>query len=224
MLFHKIQGAGGVGNVSNIEYISSSVLNNVSANGSTGRTVTAPTNIQDGDMLIACYRITAGVVTNFPSGFTQLGSSGSSFHTMQIAYKIASSESGDYAFTFSANNSALLAIGIGVWRGASNATLGTIQREDSDSLLATAPSMTASAGLLLGWFGFTSIRVPPSTIDGVSTNSMTQRFATNGVNASSLVCFEEPISSGSTGTRECLWVNNTANTNDWRESVLLNLY
>jgi len=121
-------------------------------------TVTAPTGIQDGDLLVAIgFLVVIEETITPPTGFNvQQLNSGSSLAadrpTTFIATKIASSESGNYTFTWSGSNRAS-AIAILVYRNATRVnTVGAITRANSTT--ATAASITSTyAGTLCAAFG-----------------------------------------------------------------------
>jgi hypothetical protein len=77
-------------------------------------TVTAPSGIQDGYLLVAIgMNSNAGLTMTLPSGFTErLSNTSAANNTASffIATKVAASESGNYAFTWSASGSSNIAI------------------------------------------------------------------------------------------------------------------
>lgn len=132
-----------------IEFISSS--SNGGSNLSSV-TVTAPTSIQNEDVLVAFgYSTSNSVLFTPPSGFTNRATrtlTRSAFY----ATKLANAESGNYTFTLS--NSSTAWVMIAVFRGATNATRNSGAWSASlSSNNITATGITASAqGALLGFF------------------------------------------------------------------------
>lgn len=105
-------------------------------------TVTAPTSIQDGDLLIAVgFNSTANSKVTVPSGFNLIYLDNSVENTAFIAVKTASSESGNYSFTWTvADNNAVAML---VYRDATRVnTVGVISR--STATTATAGGITPS--------------------------------------------------------------------------------
>jgi hypothetical protein len=144
-------------------FVSSSV-NRVTSNAS--NTVTAPTGIQDGDLLVAAifHRAPAGVPVTLPSGWALLNETALSANAFALATKVANNESGNYTFGFSSANDNSVAIL--VYRNAT--CINTIGASGTaDSATGTAPSITPSyAGVLCASF-FTegtanSVTTPPS--------------------------------------------------------------
>jgi len=129
-------------------FVSSSVVRS----GVAANTVTAPTGIQDGDLLIAVgFTSVTLTLVAFPSGFSIFSESYTNANGVFVATKTAASESGDYSFTWSGNGSN--AIAILVYRaantinvtGGSNATATTTGSADS-----VTPTFK---GALVGVFG-----------------------------------------------------------------------
>lgn len=111
-------------------FVSSSSTESV---GSTTNIVTAPSGIQNGDLLVAViYGNNGSLTLTLPSGFTNIpvrftSGLGSNFY---IATKIASSESGNYTFTWS--SSATSAAGIMVYRNATTINcIGAVNAQES---------------------------------------------------------------------------------------------
>lgn len=97
MLAKLLSGAGGVGRASPT-FVSSSVGQTSTATA----TVSAPSNIQDGDLLVAVSFISVNLRVTPPAGFNMLYENSPSGNGISISTKIASSESGNYSFTASA--------------------------------------------------------------------------------------------------------------------------
>ncbi len=77
----------------------------------TSSTITAPTGITDGDVLIICMATDGNATSiNWPSGFTPIAEvhGPSNRCTAAAAYKIASGESGNYAVSWTGNEQAIL--------------------------------------------------------------------------------------------------------------------
>jgi hypothetical protein len=183
-------------------FISSSINR---ASTATSVTVTAPASIQNGDLLVCFFYAAAQNATTLPTGFTSAYTDTASNPRINVGYKIASSESGNY--TFSPASSANLSAAILVYRTASFNVVGTLGRSVSPTV--SAPSVTSTLpGILIASFTTNNTTAPvPSAPSG-----MTQREASIGsVNAPSVIIFDEVISvSGATGTRTVTWAAGTA--------------
>lgn len=148
-----------------VQFVSSSI-NRVTGNAT--NTVSAPANIQDGDLLVAVAFNQGSSVTlnSAPTGFKQHLQDSTTDNCVYLASKVASSESGSYSFTWSTTNNSTVAIL--VYRGASDIApvVGTLTR-NAASATATGASITpaAVAGMLVGVFAIeaaTSISTDPS--------------------------------------------------------------
>ncbi len=148
----------------------SSSINRITA---TANTVTAPAGIQDGDLLVAVgFTDTAGQTITPPTGFNLLYTD-TTTTTNFIATKTASSESGNYTFTF--NASAKTSAAILVYRNATAVnTIGVVAK--ASSATGTAASITPTyAGVLCCAFASMSastVSTPPS--------GLTQRALSTG--------------------------------------------
>lgn len=97
----------------------------------TNTTITAPAGIQDGDVLLLAFLVGGGSppTPTLPSGFTLLSGYPSTVTdagfsvTLRVAYKVASSESGDYTVSHSSAPSQGLMIAVS---GASGTVQGTV--------------------------------------------------------------------------------------------------
>jgi len=190
---------------SKINFISSSYRNNTSSDSVV---VTAPSGIQNGDILIA-YGFTNDSSTGTPSctGFTVHADNEYSF----VMSKIASSESGNYTFTWT-GTSFNVNISISVYRGASNIAVGSFETPSSGST-STAPSMTATAGGIILYFGMDGSRTTSSTI-----TDYTRRITTT--NASSQASYDDlSVPSGSTGNKSVTWGSSAT-----KSSIQVNIY
>jgi len=178
-------------------FISSSINR---ANSVTTLTVTAPSGIQDNDLLV-CFVYGSGVATvTLPTGFTNVYSETSANPRVNVGWKTAASESGNYVFT--ASGSANLSASILVYRSASYDVVGTITRPGSSTVSASSVTSTIP-GILIA--AFTSSSVSPTVTSAPS--GMTQRAITTGsASAPSLVVYDEVIAvSGATGSRTLTW-------------------
>jgi hypothetical protein len=181
------------------EFVSSSTNRVTTA----GNTVTAPSGIQNGDLLVAVgFHITNGLTITPPTGFNPLYLEGTSANTVFIATKVASSESGDYAFTWS-GTAASNTIAILVYRNATRVnTAGTIARTSgSPTATLTASAITPTyEGVLLAFFANETART-------VSTapSAMTQR-ALQTANAPAFGLYDlNPQAASDTGTKSITW-------------------
>ena len=178
-------------------FISSSTSYVTTANN----TVTAPSGIQNGDLLVAVgFRPTpSGTTITPPTGFNVQCFENITDNVLFVAVKVAASETGNYTFTWSsaADNS----ISILVYRDATK--VNTIGAKASNSLSATntVSSITPTyVGALLAVFGnFGTPRAISSAPGG-----MTQRaFTSNNAN---LAVYDQSLQPASaTGTRGIVW-------------------
>ena len=170
MLARKLSGAAAAARPQPT-FVSSSV-NTVS--GVTVNTVTAPAGIQNGDLLVAIgFADTESItLSGVPSGFNvQYFTATSAGSVLFIAAKTASSESGNYSFTWSGtskNNIAIL-----VYRNATNInTIGTVQSVTAATGTAAriAPPYSGTLVCVFGAETSPTITTPPSgLVSRVST-------------------------------------------------------
>lgn len=211
MLWHSVQGAGGlVGGGAPIAFVSSSA-NKVQS--STSLTIVAPTNIQDGDLLVCFFYAAANSTSSLPSGFTTVYQNNSQLNPrIMVGWKVASSESGNYTCTASQTN---LSGSIIVYRNATFDKVGVLRR-DSSTDTATAPNISPSSpGVLLAGFSAAIVSgvvvTPPS--------GMTQRAITpSAISAPTSTVYDEEITAGATGNRTLTW-----NSNSLLSGILLSL-
>lgn len=191
MLAGKLMGAAAAAR-SQPTFVSSSVSRTATA----GNTVTAPTGIQNGDLLVAILfntDPTAEPIT-LPSGWSRLTETETAANYFVLATKTAASESGDYTFTF--DQAAANAIAILVYRNATRInTVGTL-----------ASSVTASAivptyvGTLVGAFALENIRSVSAAPSG-----MTQRAFTSSSGPSLAIFDQANQQATDTGTKATTW-------------------
>ncbi len=195
MLARKLSGAAAAARPQPT-FVSSSI-NRVSGNN----TVTAPTGIQNGDLLVAVLFHTdqnAEPIT-LPSGWSRLTETETADSYFVLATKTAASESGSYTFTFdvsAANTAAIL-----VYRNATR--INTVGAFTAGT---TAPEITPTyAGTLVGAFAVESGRSVSTAPSG-----MTQR-AVYDVSIPALAIFDQPNQpAASTGTKSITWSGATA--------------
>lgn len=186
------------------EFISSST-NAVGLSAS--NTVTAPTGIQNGDILIAYGALqgSSETISSYPSGFIQIMSSANSALSSFCAYKVAASESGNYTFTWSTNKENRITIL--VYRNATRINTVGIPETVSTTDTSVAPSITPSfQGVLLSFF---ANRAGSKTV-GTAPSGMTQRaFANTG--QPSLAAYDlRPQNATATGTKTLVWTTGAA--------------
>lgn len=187
-----LSGAGGNAARPQPTFVSSSINRTTTA----GNTVTAPTGIQNGDLLVAVLfntDPTAEPIT-LPSGWSRLTETETADSYFVLATKTAASESGSYTFTFdvSATNTAAIL----VYRNATRInTVGTFTAGT------TAPAITPTyAGTLVGAFAVESGRSVSTAPSG-----MTQR-AVYDASIPSLAVFDQSNQpAASTGTKSVTW-------------------
>lgn len=188
---------------SSIAFVSSSVNHEVS---SETNTVTAPTGIQDGDVLIA-ISFNGGIsrsISSYPSGFSQLFIDSTGTNATTVASKVASSESGDYSFTW--NSSGRSSIVILVYRAITNSgpLFGALTRTDSFAATATSISPTGNGVLIAAFFieDSTTISVPPSGMALRSSQSSDPACAIYDL---------VPSPAGATGDKTAVWASEDTN-------------
>lgn len=155
-------------------------------------TVNKPTGTQQNDLMIAVIQAAASRVTpTYPSGWTQaiLDTTGNS--SAAVAYKVAGA-SEPSTYDFGVGGSFGRVAQIVTIRNATTLTVGTFD-EGTDATL-VAPSITATAGILLGWF---IAEITPTL--STAPSGMTQAIQTGGGPVSWI--YYETVASGSTGTR-----------------------
>lgn len=119
-------------------FVSSSANN---ANAATSVTVTAPSGIQDGDLLVAITYTNAAAAITTPSGFSQLTNEQAANPYTVVSTKTAASESGNY--TFNSSVSANFTAAILVYRNATTVnTVGSVNRLTSATASATSITPT----------------------------------------------------------------------------------
>lgn len=184
------------GNSRNLpKFISSSI--NQSA-GSTNL-VTAPTGIQNGDLLVAVgYSRVPAVTVTPPSGFNVINTSSGSLQTLFVATKTASSETGDYTFTWSATAEKVVAVL--VYRNASRVnTVGALGT--TITATGTAPSITPSyRGVLAAVFG-----IQGSKAVNTAPSGMTQRAVQTASRPNFVVYDQSPQEASVTGDKSLVW-------------------
>lgn len=193
MLAKLLSGAGGNSAQVVPTFVSSS-SNRVNASTNT---VTAPSGIQNGDLLVAVIfsDVTGPDTVTVPAGwslnyFTSVGD------VLGVATKTAASESGNYTFTFS--SSVTNTIGILVYRNATR--VNTIGVSRVSSTIATAPSITPTyAGVLCAVFTTEN----SSTIS--SAPALTQRLTQLSVVPSMAIYEQSPQAASATSSYALTW-------------------
>lgn len=173
-------------------------------------TVNKPTGTTTGDLMIAVMQAaSSGITPTYPSGWTQSILDTTGLSSAAVAYKIAgASEPTTYDFGVGGSFGRIAQI-ITI-RNATTLTIGTFD-EGTDSIL-IAPSITATAGILLGWF----IAESTPTLVTAPLGS-TQAIQTTGGPVSWL--YYETVASGSTGTRTLVISSSQEN-----RAILLGVY
>ncbi len=171
-----------------------------------GNTVTAPSSIQDGDLLVAVgFNLTNGLTVTPPTGFNVQHLDGTADNTVFIATKTAASESGNYTFTWSsaAGNS----VAILVYRNATRVnTIGAIARATATTCAAASITPTYEGVLCVAFASegaSPSITTPPSTV--------TQRAVWPGSSGALVVYDLSPQAASATSTYTITWNANNAN-------------
>jgi len=204
MLARKLMSAMG-GAAPDPELVSSSIQ---FGNTST-ITVTAPSGIQDGDVLVAVafHRATGNTVTAVPIGFIRQFADTASNNSEYVWTKVANSESGNYTFTISTSGGGTASIGILVFRNASpQLWFGSITKANSNTSTGATFSPTID-GILVGAFGTEAntptISTPPS--------GMTLRQSDLNATASLALYTKDPSVAGATGALTLVWSTSSQN-------------
>lgn len=171
-------------------------------------TVTAPSGIQNSDLLVAWgMNGASGQTVTLPSGFSSVASDTSGNNSEFVAFKIASNESGDYSFTWGGGVGRN--IQIAVFKNATNVSAGSFTKANSTT--STAASMTATTGLLIGIFG--SEQTPTVS---TAPSGMTSILLTTG--GPQLASYYQNVSNG-TANKTLVW----SSTNDVF-GIFVNIY
>lgn len=169
MLAKLLPGAGGFRGLPT--FVSSSANN---ASGATSVTVTAPSGIQDGDLLVAITYTNAAAAITTPSGFSQLTNEQAANPYVVVSTKTAASESGNY--TFNSSVSANFTAAILVYRNATRVnTVGSVNRLASATASATSITPTY-VGTLIAAFTHSN---SGATVSG-APSGMTLRASVSG--------------------------------------------
>jgi hypothetical protein len=187
----------GATTLKDVEYISSSINRTTAALN----TVTAPTGITNGDLLVALgYNDRSGRTLTYPAGFAERLLDNGTRNSVFVATKIASGESGDYAFTW--NNNENNTIALLVYRNAtdSDRLIGTVTKANSETSTALSIS-PINEGALIGFFALSD----GETVS-IAPVGMTQR-ALNTSNPSLAIYDIVPNGTGVTGDKTLRWGN-----------------
>jgi hypothetical protein len=189
----------GATTLKDVEYISSSINRTTTASN----TVTAPTGITDGDLLVALgINVETSRTLTYPAGFAERLLDNSTRNSVFVATKIASGESGDYAFTWSGSNENNT-ITLLVYRNAtdSDRLIGTVTKANSDTSTALSIS-PINEGALIGFFALSDDQ---NVI--IAPVGMTQRALQNASNPSLAIYDIVPNGTGVTGDKTLGWGN-----------------
>lgn len=161
-----------------VTYVSSSVA---SAN-STSVSVSVPSGVANGDLLVAFIASGSGVVyVAPPSGWTMAYYDNGAAHFVGVCYKIANNESGSYVFTN--NTSAITRVNIVVYRNANTINVqGAVNR--STSATVTATTVTPSKLGTLVWYASTG---SATTTVSTAPSGFTQRSFEQGLLSTGMV-------------------------------------
>lgn len=184
-----------------VQYISSNSARVTTA----GNTITAPSGIQDGDLLVAvCLNQSSGTTVTYPSGFVQVFGD-STTNGSYIAIKYASSESGNYTFTWSsANNNSVALL---VYRHASGiGEIGVVSKTSATAT--TALSITPSVdGCVVGVFG-----VEAGVSISTAPTGMTLRTSTASSQPTLAIYDIIPSGTSAIGDKTLTWSSGTNST------------
>jgi hypothetical protein len=200
---------GAAGAAKDIDFISSSINQATDTN-----TVTAPANIQDGDLLLAIgFNDANRTVSSYAGGFSERFLSAASENSLFVASKIAASESGNYTFNWSGTGRSI--ISILVYRNATDDArlIGSITRANSNTSTASSIS-PLQRGALIGAF----CHEDPASVN-TAPAGMAQRAIKNDSNLSLAIYDLVPNPSGATGNKTLTWSSATQNS-----GLLLQIY
>lgn len=197
-----LSGAGGNAARPQPTFVSSSINRTTTA----GNTVTAPTGIQDGDLLVAIgYSSSTGLTVTPPTGFA-IQYTDTTNSSMFVAVKTAASESGNYTWTWSSavnNNVAIL-----VYRNATALNTQGAKTYSAASATGTGATITPTyTGTLVAAFGVSSnlsVSTPPT--------GMTQRAAQTASNPSFVIYDLAEQAASATGDKTITWSASNQNT------------
>lgn len=164
---------------------------------------TAPSGIQDGDLLVAvCVRNQTGFsITSSPAGFSQLLDHDTTTNSFVIFSKVASSESGNYSFTWSAGAGQNGLVNMMLFRNcASVETLGTPSYQSANTGAADSIS-PASTGLLIGVY----VRQDANALVSADPSGLTLIQANTGSNPEIVTYYKTNNPAGATGTKTISW-------------------
>lgn len=180
-------------------FVSSSVSNTTN----TTNTVTAPSGIQNGDLLVAFgVNDTSNGLFSVPSGFILISLQTGASNAFFIAIKTAVNEVGNYAFTWLGTTRNT--VSVSVYRNATTVnTIGSVAY--ANSATGTATSITPTyEGILCAAFGLdrnSTIATPPA--------GMTQRvFSSSGP---ALAIYDQDQDVAATGSKSLIWSNSSEN-------------
>lgn len=145
------------------------VSSSVASGGGTSATVTAPSGIQNGDLLVALVFVTGGgasTVVTPPTGFNVQSRQNSSATVFCFATKVAASESGNYTFAVSGTSSNTSAIVL-VYRNATSVnTVGALAIAASNTVAAASITPTYNGTLVAAYVrngsGSVTATTPPA--------------------------------------------------------------
>lgn len=168
--------------------------------------IPAPSGIQDGYRIIFfMFHANAGItISSAPSGVSSVVVDGSGNNTLMVYEKIASGESGSYAFTLSSGANSHVGVAM-LYRNVNSIIVGTVGKTSSST--ATAPGITpANTGTLLQMFAIESNNASITTAP-----SGTQRLlsSTGTPTISAYDISNNPA--GATGDKTLVWSTNSQN-------------
>jgi hypothetical protein len=196
---------GAAGAAKDIEFVSSSIaIGGGPGVGQNVNTVTAPANIQDGDLLVAVGFDRTNNTVSYPAGFSQVFLNNAQENSLFVAVKVAQNESGNYSFVWS--GSGVNQVAVLVYRNASdlNILAGSITRASTNTSTAASISPTA-AGALIGVFGIESTVTVTTPPDGMAQRAF-------GTSNPALAIYDiVPNGPGATGNKTLVWSGSNPN-------------
>jgi hypothetical protein len=177
------------------------VSSSVARVSTSSNTVTAPTGIQDGDLLVAVIfnsSENADPIT-LPSGWSMLFENDATNNYFVLARKTAASESGNYTFGFGSSTANTIAIL--VYRNATQInTTGTLNRQASTATGTASSIAPTFRGSLCAFFANETARTVATAPSG-----MTQRADQTAVAPAIAVYDSAPEEALATGDRSIVW-------------------
>ena len=182
------------------------ISSSVSRSGAGTNTVSAPSGIQDGDLLIAIgFSATPGLGIAVPVGFNTCYFDDSTSNATFVATKTASSESGGYTFTWTSDNNNIVAVM--VYRAATRINVvGSITKTATNLVTASGVTPTYS-GVLCAYFANSDDNVTVSGAPSDMTNRVSYVGST-GVRPGAFLVYDRSLGAVGSGSKSVTLTGN----------------